>query len=89
MSQGTVMEIAQNAMMTMLYVSAPILILGLIVGLAVSIFQATTQIQEQSLQYVPKILVVVGSIMVFGSWMLTTLVEYTTNLYANMNNLIR
>ena len=89
MDQGTVMNIAQNALMVVIYVSAPLLGLSLIVGLAVSIFQATTQIQEQSLSFIPKILAVILAIAVFGSWMLKVLTEYTETLYQNINQYIK
>lgn len=89
MSEGEVVNIAQQALMIVIYVSAPMLGLSLIVGLAVSIFQATTQIQEQTLAFIPKILAVIVAIAVFGHWMLTMLTEYTTNLYGNINQWIR
>jgi len=89
MDQGTVIDIAQNALKVVLYLSAPILGLSLIVGLAVSIFQATTQIQEQTLAFIPKILTVIGSIALFGAWMMRVLIEYTQNLYLNMNQFIK
>jgi flagellar biosynthetic protein FliQ len=59
MDQGVVIDLAQKALMTVIYVSAPMLGLSLIVGLAISIFQATTQIQEQTLTFIPKILAVI------------------------------
>ncbi len=89
MDQGTVINIAQNALKVTLYVSAPLLGISLIVGLAVSIFQATTQIQEQTLSFIPKILAVIVAIAVFGSWMLKLLIEYTEGLYQNINQYIR
>jgi flagellar biosynthetic protein FliQ len=89
MDQGTVIDIAQNALKITLYVSAPLLGLSLIVGLLVSIFQATTQIQEQTLSFIPKILSVIVAIAVFGTWMLNTLVEYTTELYESIIQFIR
>ncbi len=89
MDQGTVMNIAQNALMVIIYVSAPLLGLSLIVGLAVSIFQATTQIQEQSLSFIPKILAVILGIAVFGTWMLKMLMDYTETLYNNINQYIK
>lgn len=89
MDQGTIINLAQHALMTVLYVSAPMLGLSLIVGLAVSIFQATTQIHEQTLSFVPKILAVIVAIAVFGNWMLKILTEYTQNLYMNMNQYIK
>jgi flagellar biosynthetic protein FliQ len=89
MDQGTVINIAQNALLITLYVSAPLLGLSLIVGLAVSIFQATTQIQEQTLSFIPKILAVIAAIAIFGSWMMKMLIEYTNNLYESINQFIR
>lgn len=89
MDQGTVINIAQDALLVTLYVSAPMLGLSLLVGLAVSIFQATTQIQEQTLSFIPKILAIIVAIAVFGSWMLRMLTEYTNNLYENINQFIR
>lgn len=89
MEQGLVIELAQNTMMTILILSGPILILGLLVGLAVSVFQATTQIQEQTLAFIPKILVVMGSVIIFGPWMLSTIVDFTKGLLLNINNYIR
>jgi flagellar biosynthetic protein FliQ len=89
MTQGVLMDLAQNSIRVVLLVSAPILGLSLIVGLAVSIFQATTQIQEQTLSFIPKILAVVVSLAVFGNWMLNVLVEYTRDLFLNLNNYIR
>ena len=67
----------------------PMLGLSLIVGLAVSIFQATTQIQEQTLAFIPKILAVIGGIALFGAWMLRMLIEFMQDIFLNMNNYIR
>jgi len=89
MDQGTVIDLAMNALKVVIYVSAPMLGVSIIVGLAISIFQATTQIQEQTLSFVPKILAVFASIALFGAWMLRVLIEYTENLYMNMNQYIR
>ncbi|HHV29881.1 flagellar biosynthesis protein FliQ [Acetivibrio mesophilus] len=89
MEQGMVMELAQKAITTVLYVSAPMLGLSLLVGLAISIFQATTQIQEQTLTFIPKILAVLGAIVIFGSWMLRVLIEFTQTIYLNINQYIR
>lgn len=89
MDQGTVINLAQEAIKVIIYVSAPMLGLSLIVGIAVSIFQATTQIQEQTLSFVPKILAVIGSIALFGAWMLRVLIEFTQNLYINIDQYIK
>ncbi len=89
MDQGIVIDIAQSALRTIILVSAPVLGLSLIVGLAISIFQATTQIQEQTLSFVPKIVSVVAALALFGSWMLNTLITFTQHLFMNMNNYIK
>ena len=89
MDQGTVINLAQQALLIVLYVSAPMLGLSLIVGLAVSIFQAATQIHEQTLAFIPKILAVIVALAIFGSWMLRILIEYTQNLYLDINQYIK
>ena len=78
------LDMARDAMMTTLKVSLPVLLIGLVVGLAVSIFQATTQIQEQSLHFVPKIIAMLVSILLLGSWMLTVMKEFTMRMYEGM-----
>ncbi len=67
-----------------LLISAPMLGLGLLVGLAVSVFQATTSIQEQTLAFIPKIVAVFVAILIFGPWMLRLMVEYVTNVLVNL-----
>ena len=89
MEQGVVIQLAQRAILTVIYVAAPMLGLSLIVGLAVSIFQATTQIQEQTLTFIPKILAILGGIVIFGSWMLKVLIDFTRDIYLNINLFIR
>jgi flagellar biosynthetic protein FliQ len=78
------LDVARDAMMTIFKISVPVLLIGLIVGLAVSIFQATTQIQEQSLHFIPKIIAMLASILLLGSWMLTVLKEFTIRMYEGM-----
>lgn len=78
------LDVARDAMMTIIKVGAPVLIIGLVVGLIVSIFQATTQIQEQSLHFVPKILAMLLALLLLGSWMLTVLKEFTLRMFDNM-----
>ncbi|MFZ5987426.1 MAG: flagellar biosynthesis protein FliQ [Bacillota bacterium] len=89
MDQGMVIELAQKSLLTVIYVAAPMLGLSLVVGLAISIFQATTQIQEQTLTFIPKILAVLGGITLFGAWMLRVLIEFTQGIYMNLNQYIR
>ncbi|NLC77282.1 MAG: flagellar biosynthesis protein FliQ [Clostridia bacterium] len=89
MSQEFVLHIGREALLTALMLAAPALIIGLAVGLAVSVFQATTQIQEQTLTFVPKIVAVLLSLLIFGSWMLTILVSFTSNLFTGLSTLVR
>jgi flagellar biosynthetic protein FliQ len=84
MSSEFVIKIAGEAVYTVLKASAPMLLIGLVVGLIISIFQATTQIQEQTLAFVPKIVAVLLSILIFGPWILNTLVDFTYNLLNNL-----
>ena len=65
-----VVNVIQQASLMILLLSAPMLLIGLVVGLAVSIFQATTQIQEATLSFVPKIVAVLGSLVIFGPWII-------------------
>lgn len=89
MDESSVIYIAQDALKVILYVSAPVLIISMVVGLVVSIFQATTQIQEQTLTFVPKIVSVIAAIALFGSWMLRVLIEYFQGILMNMNQYIK
>ena len=78
MSGDVVIQMAQQAIMVVLLISAPMLGLGLAVGLLVSVFQATTSIQEQTLAFIPKIVAVFVAILIFGPWMLRLMVDYVT-----------
>ncbi|WP_282941829.1 flagellar biosynthesis protein FliQ [Paenibacillus sp. RC67] len=88
MSSEFVIRLAGEAVYTVLKASAPMLLIGLVVGLIISIFQATTQIQEQTLAFVPKIVAVLVSFLIFGPWILTTLVDFTYNLLSNLYKFI-
>ena len=88
MSQADVMRIFQEAIFTIIEVAAPVLLVGLGVGLLVSIFQAMTQINEQTMVFIPKILGILLSLLIFGSWMLTKLTEFTYRLFDNIAVLI-
>lgn len=89
MNESDVLKIAQEAIRTILIVSAPMLGFSLIVGLVVSVFQAVTQIQEATLAFVPKIIAVLLSIMIFGPWILKVVTEFTTKLLTNVNLYIK
>lgn len=84
MSHELILALAEKGIVTILLVAGPILLLALAVGLLVSIFQATTQIQEQTLAFIPKIVAVLVGIIVFGPWMLNKIVEFTAELYQNI-----
>ena len=85
MDVGNVMDIAIKTMITAVMVAAPILLVSIVVGLTVSIFQATTHIQEQTLTFVPKVLAILGVLILFGPWMLTVLTEFIQELFLNIN----
>ncbi|WP_251554687.1 flagellar biosynthesis protein FliQ [Neobacillus muris] len=85
MTQEMVLQLAQNAIYTILIVTAPVAGVALVVGLLVSIFQATTQIQEQTLAFVPKIIAVFVAILFFGSWMMRHVLEFTQDLLGNLS----
>ena len=88
MSADTVVELATQALELTLRVALPLLAVGLVVGLAVSIFQAVTQIQEQTLSFIPKILALAGVLIVGGPWMLNQLLSYTTGLWSSIPNMV-
>lgn len=88
MTQETVIHLAQEALSVALLVSAPILGLSMLVGIIVSILQATTQIQEQTLTFVPKIVAVMASILIFGPWMLNLITTFTQMLFSQLPNYI-
>tara|TARA_R110002110_G_scaffold284986_1_gene499053 strand:+ start:29071 stop:29337 length:267 start_codon:yes stop_codon:yes gene_type:complete len=80
MDTATVLDISREAVIVLLKLSAPLMITALIVGLVVSLFQALTQIQEMTLAFVPKILVIFVSLLVFLPFMITTLITFTEGL---------
>jgi flagellar biosynthetic protein FliQ len=88
MDQAVVLQIFKDALTTVIEVSAPVLLVGLVVGLIVSIFQAMTQINEQTLVFIPKIISILLSLLFFGSWMLTRLSEFTYHLFARISTLV-
>ncbi|MCL6603077.1 MAG: flagellar biosynthesis protein FliQ [Paenibacillus sp.] len=85
MNTEFIIGLAGQAVYIVLQVSAPMLILGLVVGLIVSIFQATTQIQEQTLAFVPKIVAVLLALLMFGPWILTKLIDFTSQILGNLD----
>jgi len=83
-----IMTIARDTLITSMLLAAPPLGIGLLVGLIISIFQAVTQIQEQTLSFVPKIIAILVSLLVFGPWMINILTEFTVNILGNLSNVI-
>ena len=88
MNQDTVVSIVTHAMEVGLKVSLPILLVGLIVGLVISVFQAVTQIQEQTLSFIPKIAGLAIVLVVAGPWMLGQLLSWTEELYGQIPKLV-
>lgn len=83
--EGAVLDIAREAIYTIIITAAPLLLVSLIVGLIVSIFQTVTSIQEQTLTFVPKILAVFITLMICGSWMLNNMSGLMTELWSNFS----
>ncbi len=88
MSHDQILTIMQDAIWTVLICSLPMLAVGLIVGLLVSIFQATTQINEQTLAFIPKIIAILMAVVIFGSFILTTISEFTLRLFDSVNSFL-
>jgi flagellar biosynthesis protein FliQ len=88
MNQDTVVSIVTHAMEVGLKIALPVLLVGLVIGLVVSILQAVTQIQEQTLSFIPKILGLVVVIVVAGPWMLGEIVSWTQELYGSIPTLV-
>ena len=88
MGADSVLELSTQALELALRVALPLLLVGLVVGLAVSIFQAVTQIQEQTLSFIPKIVGMAVLVVVAGPWMLGQLITWTQQLYAGIPSMV-
>lgn len=80
-------KIVQSGVLQILILAGPVLIIGVSVGLIISIFQATTSIQEQTLTFVPKIIAILGTVGIFGPWMLAMMQQYTRNLISMISQI--
>ncbi|SHH89816.1 flagellar biosynthetic protein FliQ [Clostridium collagenovorans DSM 3089] len=89
MSEIMIMTIVKKALVAGIMVAGPILMISLIVGLIISIFQATTQIQEQTLTFVPKLITIILVMVVLGPWMLNKLVLLTNELFGMISNVVK
>jgi len=83
-----VISLARETVLTALLLSAPPLLMGLVVGLIISIFQAVTQIQEQTLTFVPKLIAVLLALLVFGPWMLNLIMGFCERILGNLSSVI-
>lgn len=88
MTSEAVITLAERGVWTVLIISAPLLLLALVIGLIVSIFQATTQIQEQTLAFIPKIVAVFLGIVFFGPWMLGRMISFTLDIFNNLTEFV-
>lgn len=89
MENGFAVQVVNQAIRVTLLLAAPMLIGALIVGVLVSIFQAVTQINEQTLSFIPKILVIIAALVIFSPWMMETMVTFTEDLITSIPELIR
>ena len=89
MTVDDVSMITQEALFLIIKVSAPVLLISLIIGLVISIFQTVTSIQEQTLTFVPKILGIFLAIILLGHWMLNSVIEYMVQLWSDFTMYIR
>ena len=85
LSEGVILDVARNAFTTIIITAAPALLVSLIIGLVISIFQTVTSIQEQTLTFVPKILAVFLTLMLLGDWMLNNMTDFMIELWNNLN----
>ena len=81
------LDILREAFVTIMAVAGPVLVIALVVGLVISVFQAATQIQEQTLSFVPKVLAVIGSLIIFGNFMLNSIIAYTEKIFELISGL--
>jgi flagellar biosynthesis protein FliQ len=86
MEEGLFLELTNNALITTAIICVPILIPGLIAGVIISIFQAVTQINEQTLTFVPKLIILIISYLLTGPWITSHLMNYTTEIISKVPN---
>jgi len=86
-SVGFAINLIRGGALQALMIAAPLLLVGLLVGLIISIFQATTSIQEQTLTFVPKIAAILGALILFGPWIIVSMVQFTLRLFGRIPEL--
>jgi len=87
MDMGTAIYILRSGVLQILMMAAPILLVGMITGLIISVIQATTSIQEQTLTFVPKIAAIMSAIIVFGPWMISSMADFARRLFENISSM--
>lgn len=87
MDSALVIDLGRQALFTAVIVSAPLLGLGLIVGVVIGVIQAATSINEMTLSFIPKLIAIGAALLIFGSWMLGTLVEFTRSIFLRIPTL--
>jgi len=86
-SIGFAINLVRGGVLQALMMAAPLLLVGMLVGLIISIFQATTSIQEQTLTFVPKIAAILGALILFGPWIVMSMVQFTLRLFGRISGL--
>jgi flagellar biosynthetic protein FliQ len=86
--ENVILDIGNDALYLIMYLSAPLLLSALVVGLIISVLQAATQIQEQTLSFIPKLIAMVAALVLMGPWMVQLWVSYTQNLFMSIPELI-
>lgn len=89
MDTSTVIDLSRHALWTVALVSAPLLLVALAVGLIIGIFQAATSINEMTLSFIPKLIAEALALLIFGGWMLTTLVDFTRSIFERIPTLFQ
>jgi flagellar biosynthetic protein FliQ len=87
MTIGFAVQLLRGGVLQTLLIAAPLLLIGMVVGLIISIFQATTSIQEQTLSFVPKIAAILGALVLLGPWILASMVQFTVRLFGRIPEL--
>ncbi len=88
MTEEIVMQLGHNALTTMIYLAGPVLIAAMLIGIIVSVFQAITQINEQTLTFIPKMVAVIIVMVVMGPWMLRVMQEYAISIFGGVGDMI-
>jgi len=87
MTIGFAVQLLRGGVLQTLLIAAPLLLIGMVVGLIISIFQATTSIQEQTLSFVPKIVAILGALVLLGPWIMASMVQFTVRLFGRIAEL--